>query len=579
MAVLPNSKMCGIWALINRFHNPTLPSLSELDKHVSTLIPRGPEKQILKQYDDTSIRCVLGFTRLAINGLCDEGMQPFEYTAQTGEKYAWICNGEIYNWKQLATDYGLTNTVRSGSDCEIIGSLYHALKHDPIAFARALDGVFAIVLIDFSTESYIALRDPYGVRPLYSGTSNNYMVYSSEMKGLCGLTDNIQPFKPGYIQITSPGENYYTKYHNISYEKIAAFSNLEASEMAIEKGLRTAVRKRLMTERPVAALLSGGVDSSLIAALVADELRLAGVERPLETFSIGFEGSEDLRYARMVAEWIGSKHHEIIMTPDEFFAAIPNVIKTIESFDITTVRASVGNYLVSKAIKERSDCKVVFNGDGSDEIFGSYLYFYKAPNDHEFERETERLLEEIHYFDVLRSDRSISSNGLEPRTPFLDKSFVAIAKALPTKWRRPGTCHGLQPPICEKWILRRAFEDSGLLPPEVLWRRKEAFSDGVSGPTKSWYEEIQERVVAVVPNWEADAEKFSVFTARTPQSVRNIAPKTAEAYYYRTLFEGFYGADFAKHVIPHFWMPRWINGASDPSARTLAVYKETEKTE
>jgi asparagine synthase (glutamine-hydrolysing) len=306
---------------------------------------------------------------------------------------------------------------------------------------------------------------------------------------------------------------------------------------------------------------------------VADELRVAGVERPLETFSIGFEGSEDLRHARMVAEWIDSKHHEIIMTPDEFFAAIPEVVHAIESFDITTVRASVGNYLVSRAIRERSDCKVVFNGDGADEIFGSYLYFYKAPSDQEFERETQRLLGNIHYFDVLRSDRSISSHGLEPRTPFLDKSFVATAMSMPTKWRRPGTCHGLQPPICEKWLLRRAFEDSHLLPPEVLWRRKEAFSDGVSGPVKSWYEEIQERVSHQVPdNWkDIAADSFAKPT--------EIAPKTAEAFYYRHLFSQKYKGSLAKAVVPFFWMPRWIEGASDPSARTLAVYKETEKVE
>lgn len=554
--------MCGIWALINRFHVPTLPPLSKLEQHVCKINGRGPEGTRIKQYEE-SVKCALGFTRLAINGLTDAGMQPFEYTAPDGSKYAWICNGEIYNWKTLAADYNLTAQLTSGSDCEIIGPLYHILKHDPVAFARAFDGVFAIVLVDFTANTHIVLRDPYGVRPLFYGTNFNYTVYASEIKSIYGLTDNAQSFKPGYIQVYSPSEITYIKYHNVPYEKVAAFNNLEAAEMAIEKGLRLAVRKRLMTERPCAALLSGGIDSSLIAAIVADELRAAGVERPLETFSIGFEGSEDLRYARMVAEWIGSRHHEIIMTPDEFFAAIPEVVRAIESFDITTVRASVGNYLVSKAIRERSDCKVVFNGDGSDEIFGSYLYFYKAPNDHEFERETQRLLDEIHYFDVLRSDRSISSHGLEPRTPFLDKSFVATAMSVPTKWRRPGTRHGDMEPICEKWILRRAFMDSGLLPPEVLWRRKEAFSDGVSGPVKSWYEEIQERVATLVPdNWRTVAqEKYN--------KPAKLQPHTAEAFYYRSLFDSFYGTGFSKQVIPHFWMPRWIEGATDPSARTL----------
>lgn len=574
--------MCGIWALIT-YKQEGIDTLADIEKYVAKLDGRGPEMMRIKQYDLVGSGCrsdrcdvtvTLGFTRLAINGLHEGGMQPFEWTAEDGSRYAWICNGEIYNWREIAAEFGFKSEHSKGSDCEVIGPLYHRLRSDPRAFARALDGVFAIFLIDFARGEYVVTRDPYGIRPLFSGNDSrphrNGIVFASEMKALVGISEWVHTFTPGEIDVCSLHnihceEGY--QYHTVPYEKIAAFSNLEASEMAIEKGLRAAVRKRLMTERPVAALLSGGVDSSLIATLVADELRLAGVERPLETFSIGFEGSEDLRHARLVADWIGSKHHEIIMTPDEFFAAIPEVVQAIESFDVTTVRASVGNYLVSRAIKERSDCKVVFNGDGSDEIFGSYLYFYKAPTDAEFERESERLLQDIHHFDVLRSDRSISTHGLEPRTPFLDKGFVAIARALPTKWRRPGTRHGQLEPICEKWILRRAFEDSGLLPPEVLWRRKEAFSDGVSGPVRSWYEEIQERVTGLVPaDWAAVAsEKYK----------RHLVPTTAEAFYYRILFEAAYPtASMAEAAVPYKWMPRWVEGATDPSARTLAVYSE-----
>lgn len=607
--------MCGIWALIGRGHT-TLPSLADLEKFVLPITARGPEGTCIKIFetdctlcdenDDWCKCCVesgshivcekciaknvpsqhaLGFTRLAINGLTENGMQPFEWTASDGSKYAWICNGEIYNWKILAEEFGLTAELKSGSDCEIIGPLYHRLKERPATFARALDGVFAIVILDINKKECVVLRDPYGIRPLFQtickfeddNSEDYFNMFSSELKGLGPLTKNTEQFPPGEIHILNTEKavrvNKAITYHDIPYEKIAAFNNLEAAEMAIEKGLRTAVRKRLMTERPCAALLSGGVDSSLIAAIVADELRAAGIERPLETFSIGFEGSEDLRHARMVADWIGSRHHEIIMTPDEFFSAIPEVVHAIESFDITTVRASVGNYLVSRAIRERSDCKVVFNGDGSDEIFGSYLYFYKAPSNQEFERETQRLLGNIHYFDVLRSDRSISSHGLEPRTPFLDKSFVATAMSMPTKWRRPGTRHAADlEPICEKWLLRRAFADSGLLPPEVLWRRKEAFSDGVSGPVKSWYEEIQERVAALVPNdWKDIAtQRFS--------DPEELVPKTAETFYYRDLFTQKYKGDLSKAAVPFFWMPRWIEGATDPSARTLAVYKTAEET-
>lgn len=283
-----------------------------------------------------------------------------------------------------------------------------------------------------------------------------------------------------------------------------------------------------------------------------------GADQKLQTFSIGFEGSSDLYYARMVAEKIGSQHHEIISTPDEFFRVIPDVIRAIESYDITSVRASVGNYLVSKAIRERSDCKVVFNGDGSDEVFGSYLYFYRAPTDEAFEAETTRLLKDICYFDVLRSDRSISSHGLEPRTPFLDRQFVQVAKAIPTALRRPTNLRK------EKQILRVAFENEDLLPSEVLWRRKEAFSDGVSGQEKSWYQEIADRLMSsgeLPGNWEEEAKKF-----------KHLPPKTAEAYYYRKIYEQYYGSYNAEKALPYFWMPRWSGETSDPSARTLSLY-------
>ncbi len=580
--------MCGIWALINHYlHYGQTYSLSEVEAIVSRISARGPEGTRVKRFDGpfNDMDATLGFTRLAINGLTEAGMQPFEYTAPDGRKYAWICNGEIYNWRELAKQYQLESELHSKSDCEILGPLWWRMQKDAggvtdaVEFARALDGVFAFVMLDFGTDGcwknnqLIVGRDPYGVRPLFYSFGAGTSCFASEMKAIVDVSGGAcKVFPPGTIMqrrifASSTDEPRFQKYHHTAAVPIEAFKNLEAAEMALEKGLRSAVRKRLLTERPVAALLSGGIDSSLIAALVADELRAAGVERLLETFSIGFAGSKDLAYARGMAEWIGSKHHEIIMTPDEFFAAIPEVIGAIESYDVTTVRASVGNYLVARAIRERSDCKVVFNGDGSDEIFGSYLYFYKAPSDSAFERETERLLENIHYFDVLRSDRSISSNGLEARTPFLDKSFVALAKSLPTKWRRPGTRHGTCDPICEKWILRQAFEGSGLLPRAVLWRRKEAFSDGVSGPERSWYEEIQARVLPLVPkHWVAQAAAWT-----------HLTPETPEAFYYRDIFEKIYGTDKATIAVPYRWMPRWIAGATDPSARTLDVYNELEK--
>jgi asparagine synthase (glutamine-hydrolysing) len=262
----------------------------------------------------------------------------------------------------------------------------------------------------------------------------------------------------------------------------------------------------------------------------------------------------------MVADWIQSDHTEIVMTPDAFFKAIPEVIRAIETYDTTSVRASVGNYLVCKEIKKRCDAKVVFNGDGSDEVFGSYLYFYNAPNESLFEEESQRLLDDIYMFDVQRSDRSISAHGLEPRTPFLDKQFVAVARSIATCWRRP--VQGYQ---VEKWILRRAFDDGVTLPHQVLWRRKEAFSDGVSGLQKSWYQEIQERVVSYMPeNWYDKGQRH----------YPHLPPQTPEQYYYRYIFEAEFSRIPVQTCIPYFWMPRWVPNATDPSARTLSIYNQ-----
>jgi asparagine synthase (glutamine-hydrolysing) len=461
------------------------------------------------------------------------------------DSLSWICNGEIYNYKDLAIRHGIQLSEGS-SDCQVIGPLYERYADDLPTFFRALDGVFALVLVDRFRNKVIIGRDPYGVRPLYMAMDGSDYIFASEIKALSTSVlhhsaSATRAFKPGTYTVFAGPHGDEGTYHSVPFLKVPSLANLEAAELCVAEALTLAVRKRMLTERPVAALLSGGIDSSLIASLVAKELREAGAPA-LKTFSIGFDGSEDLRFARMVAAWIGSDHHEIIATPDDFFAAIPEVIRTIESYDTTTVRASVGNYLVAKAVKDRSDCKVVFNGDGSDEVFGSYMYFYAAPSDEAFEAESGRLLEDIHVFDVLRSDRSISSHGLEPRTPFLDKQFVATARAVATALRRPSTTQ------CEKFILRRAFADSGLLPNDVLWRKKEAFSDGVSGPSKLWYQEIQERV----------------------PGLENQTPAEAERAYYEMIYNQHYKAHGPVNV-PYRWMPRWTN-ATDPSARTLAAY-------
>jgi asparagine synthase (glutamine-hydrolysing) len=462
---------------------------------------------------------------------------------------------------------------KTGSDCECIGELYLRHRDDLVTFARALDGVFAIVLYDNERKRLIVLRDPFGVRPLFIGkrpsvnkVSFDTFVFASELKALVPYFEEVSAFNPGTIQsydldtMTMISEQ---KYHTVGWMLNPVYSDANdigfvQAKDAIRFSLEEAVRKRLLTERPIACLLSGGLDSSLIASLVQNYLRELNLP-PLKTFSIGFEGSSDLKYAKIVADWIDSDHTEIKMTPDEFFDAIPTVVKAIESYDTTTVRASTGNYMVAKKIKELSDCKVVFNGDGSDELFGGYLYFNNAPNDHAFQAECERLLNDIHTFDVLRSDRSISANGLEARTPFLDKQFVSVVRSIHPSYLRP-----VQGRQVEKFILRSAFDDGVTLPPDVLWRRKEAFSDGVSTPEKAWFQEIQDRVTKIVPeNWK---EKAAVSYSK------HMPPKTPEEYYYRFLFTSSYGLAGIKTTVPYRWMPKWCPETNDPSARTLQMY-------
>ena len=568
--------MCGIWARLGCNRDPSKPKI-----WIDQLKARGPEATKILHVNNT---ITFGFTRLAINGLTEAGMQPFQKGPLT-----WICNGEIYNAKEIERSLGISNT---GSDCECIGELYMRHRNNVSAFVRALDGVFAIALYDDELKRLIITRDPYGVRPLfiasrpnlsislaniqntqvpfYKGTFDT-LVFASELKALVPYFECVSTFIPGYVHVYDTITNNLienSKYHSIPWITSPQFHPSvsdaeEKARTAIRFALEVSVKKRMLTDRPVAALLSGGLDSSLIAALVQKNLNETG-QPPLKTFSIGFEGSSDVAHARIVAKFIGSTHKEIIMTPDEFFDAIPTVIKAIESYDTTTVRASVGNYLIAKKIRELTDCKVVFNGDGSDEVFGGYLYFNNAPDDESFHAETERLLSDIHTFDVLRSDRSISANGLEARTPFLDKQFVATVRSIHPSFLRP-----IKGKKVEKNILRKAFDDGLTLPKEVLWRRKEAFSDGVSTPEKAWFEEIQQRVTQIVPSdWQ---EKACLSYSS------HMKPSTPEEFYYRFLFTTNYGINSIHATVPYRWMPMWSPGATDPSARTLGIYNDNEK--
>lgn len=557
--------MCGIWAFLQA-KEPNWNFSRRIGPAVDTLKARGPDSFGMKTFksEDEVFVVQTAFARLAINDPSPAGNQPFE-----DGTLSWMCNGEIYNHKKIESSWNFK--VSSESDCEVLGSVWNCNKNNA-SFEQKVDffhnnvrGVYAFIHIDIEKKELVAIRDPYGVRPLYYMVGQNGVFLGSERKSLeplCEDDDVIQEFPPGVAMMWKLGETqnslYETSYrfHILEISSSSDFENENTVTKDLYEVLNESVQLRMLSDRPIAALLSGGLDSTSIAALVHLQLLKEG-KSPLKTFSIGLEGSSDLEHARFAADWYGFDHTEIVVTADEMFDCIPDVIKAIESYDVTTVRASVGNWMVARYIAQNTDCKVVFNGDGSDEVFGSYLYFFKAPSDKEYEEEVNHLLNTIHKYDVLRSDRSISSHGLEARTPFLDKKFVDFVRTKHPQLRRP--LIGQQ---MEKILLRKAAKLYFSMPDRIGLRRKEAFSDGVSGGEKSWYQIIQEKIKEkkLVPeNWR---EVLSTM----PDWAH---PQTEEAFYYYYLF-----LDNYKHVGDPwpYWMPKWCPETSDPSARTLALY-------
>jgi asparagine synthase (glutamine-hydrolysing) len=578
--------MCGILALLN-CDALTTRGTSSYRKALEAGQCRGP--------DETKVNCVqdveLVFHRLSINGLDNGSGQPMKYNG-----ISWICNGEIYNHKELWQAIG--KAPLTGSDCEVIGPLFEAFGMQQTL--RMLDGVFSLVLHSFNNDTeypdevYIA-RDPLGVRPLFMGkcdfAANGKLAFASEAKVLVALDclpSTILPFPPGtfykYTKSFTPNSRWTLGqmpkvYHsfNVSPSTLVVphvdqNSCLSGVVPGIYSSFIQSIKKRVAnTDREIACLLSGGLDSSLVSAVVQS---LSST--PIHTYSIGMPGSQDLVNARIVANHIGSNHHEIVISKEEFLNAICEVIKCIESYDITTVRASVGNYLIGREIAASSNAKVIFNGDGSDEVTGGYIYFLEAPSDLEFDCECRRLLEDIHLYDVLRSDRCISDHGLETRTPFLDRSFVQNYLDVPAFIRNPRSKDAAdiwssaesiyrdtgntmvaeaihrRP---EKLLLRYTIQtmNPDLLPAQVLWRGKEAFSDGVSG-NEPWHEIIKQKLRA------------PAFSDLYGQGLKGETP---EETYYRVLFEAHYQE--CTHLIPYRWMPKWVD-TEDPSARTIKSY-------
>jgi asparagine synthase (glutamine-hydrolysing) len=620
--------MCGIFSLLN---NTTELTMQFIEEQFQKGKHRGPE---FSKISNVMIKAYFGFHRLAINGLNAASNQPIILN-----DIALICNGEIYNYKELYMRMALLNgevfKPETQSDCEVIIHLYK--RYGMEQTLNMLDGVFSFVLIDYrlnlpNAKIYVA-RDPHGVRPLYflsqktpppdfeplfgfaselkmlteiKTTLNNQIAktFMKKYKNSLTLLDlpsdsqyNIQQFEPGtystFDYSFKVSSSWKPGIMNRPYHMIGHYSNeydADSLRLHIQHNLCTAVMKRCTTtERPVACLLSGGLDSSLITALVNEYYKngksVTNGPGPLETYSIGLAGSTDLKNARIVADYLGTNHTEIVLTEQDFLDAIPQVIYDIESYDTTTVRASIGNWLLGKYISEHSETKVIFNGDGADELAGGYLYMNYCPDVIEFDKESRRLLKDIHAFDVLRSDKSISSHGLEPRTPFLDRFWVQYYMSIPPairfhKYRGVG----------EKHLIRDAFSDfknskgEPLLPKEILWRKKEAFSDGVSKQSRSLYEIIQEHAEKIfvendlplcpfMQRTDEMYEHMAYFHYDMKRIDRHLIPKTAEQFYYRKIFETHYQG--MGKIVPYFWMPKYVD-AKDASARTLEIYEKTQ---
>ena len=540
--------MCGIWSYLARDGASAHAAAPALFGAFCGLRGRGPDNTVFEGVGDD---LALGFHRLAIMDLSVRGDQPFAVRDGDRDVYA-LCNGEIYNHHALIAEHHLT--VTSASDCEVIPHLF--LRYGFEGMVRLLDGEFALVLVEKTPRgtTLYAARDPLGVRPLFWGTGADGVLLASELKGLAAVADHADVFPPGHTLTLAPGgEPRFTPFYRYEYPTVA-MSEAEALG-EIRRRFTAAVEKRLEAHRPLGALLSGGLDSSLVCAVAADLLRIHG--KRLTTFTIGFKDAPDVRHARLVAEHIGSDHHEFTVTEAEALGALRATVRAIESYDITTVRASLWQYLLGQKIAETTGVRVLLTGEGSDEVASGYLYFHAAPTPEALHEENVRLLRDIHRFDGLRVDRAMACHGLEVRIPFLDPEFLDHYLSIPPALRPPRD--GV-----EKYLIREAFAGTGLLPEAVRTRTKSAFSDGTSATERSWFEIVQEHVAREygdVPLGPVD----------------HVPPKTAEARLYRRWFQEDIGERFA-HVIPYYWMPRWVE-ATDPSARTLSLYKQVVQTD
>ena len=537
--------MCGIVAILN-VQKQTSELRQKALKMSQKIRHRGP--------DWSGIYCggtaILAHERLSIVDP-ESGGQPLY---SSGHKQALAVNGEIYNHQEIRRRYVGQYEFQTGSDCEVILALY---REKGINFLEDLNGIFAFALYDEERDEFLIARDPIGVIPLYIGYDSDGTVYvASELKALEGQCERYEPFLPGhYYWSVDPGQKWYYRRDWMQYD---AVKGNPASVEAIRDGLTAAVKRQLMSDVPYGVLLSGGLDSSVISALaekfsehrIEDDSRTKAYWPRLHSFAVGLKGAPDLAKARLVADHIGTVHHEITYTIQEGLDAIRDVIYFIETYDVTTVRASTPMYLLARVIKSMG-IKMVLSGEGADEIFGGYLYFHKAPSARDFHEETVRKLGKLHLYDCLRANKSLSAWGVEGRVPFLDKEFLDIAMRTNPEAKMCGLTtdpipaeaptRSLSPKgegrfTIEKKIVREAFAD--LLPEAVVWRQKEQFSDGVG---YSWIDTLKDITSKAVSD-EQMAHAAECFPINPP--------KNKEEYYYRSIFAEHFPSDSAARSVP-----------------------------
>ena len=528
--------MCGILAIIGKGKDEQL--VKQLSKRMSH---RGPDESDIHI---TTNGHILSHERLSIIDL-HSGKQPIKGTSTA----YMVHNGEIYNHQELRDGILKNHSFKTKSDSEVIVHLYEEFKYD---FLHHLDGDFAFVVVD--GDDFIAGRDPLGVKPLYYGMDERGRTYfASEMKPIADQCKTFSTFPPGHYYTAETG---FVKYYKPEYEDFTKCDK-ELDLVAIREALTEATRKRLMSDVPIGVLLSGGLDSSLTSSIAARLLKEKGKE--LHSFSIGLdENAPDAKAARKVAEFLGTKHHEVHFTIAQGIEILDKLVWHLETYDVTSIRASTPMYFLSKAITDLG-IKVVLSGEGADEIFGGYLYFRNAPTTEDFTKETIERVQKLFTADLLRADKSTMAHGLEARVPFLDKDFLDVSMKIKGEEKLPKTYDGK-----EKYILRKAFDtpDNPYLPDEVLWRQKEQFSDGVG---YNWIDQLIEYCSAQVTDLQLENA-----TTEFPYN----SPTTKEAYFYRTIFHKYYPQLSAAQTVRK-WIPKWQEN-QDPSGRANSAHVQAD---